>query len=107
MSEKLKTDLSKFKNTWFKMGANPFKLYSWYFVKETFVNSAFPISAIKIMFLRMFGAKIGKGVLIKPHVRIKFPWNLTIGNNVWVGENVWIENQAHVTIGNNVCISQG
>ncbi len=106
MNGKLKTDLSKFKNTWFKMGANPVKRYLWYFVKEAFVNSSFPISAVKIMFLRMFGAKIGKGVLIKPHVIIKFPWNLSIGDHVWIGENVWIENQAKVNIGNSVCLSQ-
>jgi putative colanic acid biosynthesis acetyltransferase WcaF len=107
MNEPLKTDLSKFKNTWFKMGANPIKLYLWYFAKEIFINSAFPLNGFRIAILRVFGAKIGKGVIIKPHVIIKFPWNLSVGDNVWLGEKVWIENQAYVTIGNNVCLSQG
>lgn len=106
MSAPVKTDLSKFKNTWFKVGANPIKLYLWYFAKEMFIHSAFPFNGFRRFILRAFGAKIGKGVVLKPHVIIKFPWNLTIGNNVWIGENVWIENQAQVTIEDNVCISQ-
>lgn len=107
MSEKLKTDLSRFNNSWFKKGANPFKLYLWYFVRETFFHSAFPISSVKVVLLKMFGARIGKNLVIKPHVIIKFPWKLKIGDNVWIGEKAWIENHALVTIGNNVCISQG
>ncbi|HWY10408.1 MAG TPA: WcaF family extracellular polysaccharide biosynthesis acetyltransferase [Bacteroidia bacterium] len=106
MSDKPKTDLSKFKNTWFKVGANPVKLYLWYCAKELFIHSAFPCNGFRRFILCLFGAKIGKGVILKPHVIIKFPWNLTIGNNVWIGENVWIENQAQVTIEDNCCISQ-
>ena len=55
----------------------------------------------------MFGAKIGKGVNIKPSVNIKYPWLLEVGDYVWIGEKVWIDNLAKVTIGNNVCLSQG
>lgn len=106
MSQQTKTDLSKFKNTWYKVGANPVKLYLWYFVKEMFIYSAFPFNSFRIFLLRLFGAKIGKGFVLKPHVIIKFPWHLTIGDNVWIGENVWIENQAKVIIEDNVCISQ-
>ncbi len=57
--------------------------------------------------MRLFGAKIGHGVIIKPCVNIKYPWFLQIGNNVWIGENAWIDNLTNVQIGNNVCISQG
>lgn len=57
--------------------------------------------------LRLFGARVGQGVLIKPSVRIKFPWKLTVGDYAWIGEDVWIDNLVMVSIGNNVCISQG
>ena len=50
---------------------------------------------------------MGEGVVIKPSVNIKFPWKLSIGDHSWIGENVWIDNLAKVSIGNNVCISQG
>lgn len=57
--------------------------------------------------LRLFGAKIGRGVNIKPSVHIKYPWKLVVGDNVWIGEKVWIDNLALVEIGSNVCLSQG
>jgi putative colanic acid biosynthesis acetyltransferase WcaF len=57
--------------------------------------------------LRLFGARIGSEVEIKPNVNIKYPWHLTIGNEVWIGENVWIDSLVPVVIGNNICISQG
>jgi|SRR3954462_5992449 putative colanic acid biosynthesis acetyltransferase WcaF len=102
-----KTDLSKFDNTWYDTGANAFKRAAWYIVNAIFLNSAFPISRVKIGLLKAFGSKIGKRVIIKPHVNIKYPWKLTIGNNVWIGEGVWIDNLANVIMKDNVCISQG
>ena len=62
---------------------------------------------LKIYLLKIFGAKIGKGVIIKPGVNIKYPWNLYIGDHVWIGENVWIDNLDDVIINNHVCVSQG
>jgi putative colanic acid biosynthesis acetyltransferase WcaF len=71
-------------------------------------NSAFPYpNKIKRLILRLFGAKIGSFVIIKPKISIKYPWLLSISDNVWIGENVWIDNLAQVTIESNVCISQG
>lgn len=55
----------------------------------------------------MFGAKLGRAVQIKPCVNIKYPWLLTIGDDVWIGEEVWIDNLVMVTIGSDVCLSQG
>jgi putative colanic acid biosynthesis acetyltransferase WcaF len=55
----------------------------------------------------MFGAKVGRGVVIKPGVRVKYPWRLTVGNNTWLGEDCWIDNIADVHIGSNACLSQG
>ena len=46
-------------------------------------------------------------MVIKPRVRIKYPWHLVLGDNVWIGEDVWIDNLVTVTVGSNVCISQG
>jgi len=56
--------------------------------------------------LGAFGATVGKGVQIKPGVRVKFPWRLEIGDHSWIGEDVWIDNLAPVTIASNCCISQ-
>ena len=64
-------------------------------------------SAVKAAILRGFGAKIGTGVVIKPRVSIKSPWHLSVGDNSWIGEGAWIDNPGPVTIGNDVCLSQG
>lgn len=65
------------------------------------------MNGLKVGILKLFGSKIGKGVIIKPGVNIKYPWLLTIGDYSWIGEDVWIDNLAQVTIGLNCCISQG
>jgi putative colanic acid biosynthesis acetyltransferase WcaF len=100
-------DLSKYNNSWYKPG-NSIKRMVWYFVNVIFFKSGwFPFYGLKVFLLKLFSAKVGKGVFIKPFVNIKYPWLLQIGNNVWIGENVWIDNLDKITIGNNVCISQG
>lgn len=70
-------------------------------------NSWLPGSFWRVTLLRIFGAQIGAGVLIKTGVRVKFPWKLRIGDNCWIGEDCWIDNLAEITLGSNVCLSQG
>lgn len=103
----MKTDLAKYNNSWYKPG-NPIKRAFWYFFNIVFLMNPWnPFNGSKKFVLRVFGAKIGKGVVIKPSVNIKYPWKLEIGDYVWIGEHVWIDNLAKVTIGSNACISQG
>jgi putative colanic acid biosynthesis acetyltransferase WcaF len=85
-----------------------FKRVAWHYLNAFFFKSGlFPIYWLKRFLLRLFGANIGKGVLIKPNVNIKYPWFLEIGDHTWIGENVWIDNLSWIKIGANVCISQG
>ena len=103
-----KTDLSVYNNSPYHPGGNALKRLLWYYVNAIFFRSGwFPVSTFKIFLLRLFGAYIGKGVVIKPRVHVKYPWHLYIGNNTWIGERVWIDNLVLVNIANNVCISQG
>ncbi|GAB6122580.1 WcaF family extracellular polysaccharide biosynthesis acetyltransferase [Dysgonomonas termitidis] len=104
----IKTDLSRYDNSWYETRGSSMKRIIWYFINVLFILNPFnPSSGIKVRLLRLFGAKIGKKVVIKPRVNIKYPWNLSIGDYSWIGENVWIDNLTQVTIGSNVCISQG
>jgi putative colanic acid biosynthesis acetyltransferase WcaF len=104
----MQSHLSTFNNHWYNPGKNPIIRLLWYFTNIIFFLSPFnPLSGLKVLLLRLFGAKIGKGVNIKPSVNIKYPWRLTIGDSSWIGENVWIDNLSDVVIGNNCCISQG
>ena len=79
----------------------------WYLLNSLFFKTSFYWPSIRISLLRLFGARIGKGVVIKPNVNIKYPWLLVVGDYVWIGEGVWIDNLVEVNIGSNVCISQG
>jgi putative colanic acid biosynthesis acetyltransferase WcaF len=91
-----------------KINASKLKQVVWYFVNILFLKNAVNISSgSKVFLLKMFGAIIGNGVVIKPAVNIKYPWKLKIGNNSWIGEEVWIDNLSNVVIGENVTLSQG
>ena len=103
----LKSDFSKFKNKDFYPGNLILRILWYLFSLFFFKSSWLPFSFFKVFILRIFGAKIGKSIVIKPSVNIKYPWKLSLGNHVWIGENVWIDNLDNVVIGNNVCISQG
>lgn len=103
----MKIDLSSFNNSWYQPG-NIFKRLLWYYFNLIFLKSSWNTSSsLKVFWLKAFGAKIGKGVIIKPNVNIKYPWKLIIGSHCWIGENVWIDNLDQVTLEDNVCISQG
>lgn len=92
----------------FDKGAGKMKMMLWYVVNALLVRASWnPLMGVKVALLRMFGAKIGKGLVIKNDVVIKSPWFLVIGDHCWLGENCWIDNLDRVTIGSNVCISQG
>ena len=81
---------------------------AWFVVEACIINNRLmPVSAVRAGLLRMFGAKIGKNCRFLHAMRVKSPWNLEVGDNSWFGEDVWIYNQATVSIGSNVCISQG
>lgn len=105
--EQKTTNLSQFNNHWFNRGASSVKIGIWFIVNAVFFVSYFPLSSIKVKLLRLFGAKVGRGVVIKPSVNIKYPWKLTIGDYVWIGEKVWIDNLDEVIVGNHACLSQG
>lgn len=104
----MKTDLSKYDNSWFDPGGSRVSRALWYITSAVFFQGhLFPFSGAKSLLLRLFGATVGTGVNIKPAVTIKYPWLLVVGNYCWIGEQVWIDNLAQVRIGDHVCISQG
>lgn len=99
--------MNSFNNSWYNPGSK-IKILLWIIVSSFFFRHSLAIySPLKCFLLRLFGAKVGRQVMIKPCVTIKYPWFLTIDDFAWIGENVWIDNLAQVNIGKNACISQG
>ena len=56
--------------------------------------------------LRLFGAKVGKGVILRPSVHTQFPWKVSIGDYSWIGDDVVLYSLGEIVIGNNVVVSQ-
>lgn len=104
---KNKVQLRKnFNKKGFDPGASIFKMALWYFASLFFIRSGIiPSSSIIVLILKLFGAKIGKDVRIKPGLYIHLPWRLQIGDHSWIAR-CRIENLADVSIGKNVCVSQ-
>lgn len=103
----MNVNLSTFRPSGFDRGAGSLKESVWLIVSLLlFRLCPVSLSSLKCVILRIFGAKIGRGVVIKPQVKITFPWKLEIGDFVWLGEQCWLMNLAPIIIGNNVCISQ-
>lgn len=56
--------------------------------------------------LRMFGAKVGIGSVIRPTATFTYPWKVSLGNHVWIGDDVVLYSLGQITIGNDTVISQ-
>lgn len=101
-------NLASYNNSSFNPGRGTIVRIAWYYVSLIFLESGwFPVSSLKCWLLRRFGATVGTGVVIKPHVRVKYPWQLVVGDHCWIGQEVWIDNLACVTLESDVCLSQG
>jgi putative colanic acid biosynthesis acetyltransferase WcaF len=108
MDQAQTVDLSRFKNPDYDPGRPWLIRMVWFLVGLPLLRSAVvPSSGFRRWLLRLFGADIGKGAVIKPGFRVKYPWLLTAGDHCWFGEDAWIDNLAMITIGDHVCISQG
>ena len=56
--------------------------------------------------LRLFGARIGQGVLVRASARVTYPWKLAIGDHAWVGDDVVLYSLGEIAIGPNAVVSQ-
>jgi putative colanic acid biosynthesis acetyltransferase WcaF len=56
--------------------------------------------------LRLFGARIGRGVLIRPSAEITYPWKVSIGDHSWIGDGAILYSLSDITIGSDTVISQ-
>ncbi len=103
-----RVNLAEYDNAWYDPGRGKLIRLLWLVINGCVMQAAWlPLSGLRVVLLRMFGAKIGRGVVIKPAVNIKYPWRLDVGDHTWIGEAAWIDNLAQVAIAGHCCISQG
>jgi len=66
-----------------------------------------PLHELRSIALRLFGARIGRGVHVYPKAIIWAPWNLILGDEVGIANGVILYNQGLIKIGTRSVISQG
>jgi len=71
-----------------------------------FRPSPIPLHGWRSFLLRIFGAKVGKGVHVYPKVTIWAPWNLELADQCGVANEAILYSQGKIKIGFRTTISQ-
>lgn len=109
VEEELKyQDLKKFRVPEGFRGKSKTIVQLWWIVEKTFfAMSPQFFYGWRRFLLRLFGAKIGKKVLIRSSAKFTYPWKVKIGDYTWIGEETTLYSLDNITIGSNVAIAHG
>ncbi|WP_018609044.1 putative colanic acid biosynthesis acetyltransferase [Uliginosibacterium gangwonense] len=79
----------------------------WWIVQATFFRCSPQFAyRFRAWLLRLFGARVGRGTVIRPTVRITYPWKVSIGDHVWIGDDAELYSLGEIEIGAHVVVSQ-
>lgn len=107
LSERSLVDLSTYNTSQFDRGKPGWYVMLWWLVQAiSFPLSLHNFNSFRCFLLRLFGAKIGKGVVIRPSSRFLFPWKVEIGDHSWIGDEVVFYSLDRITVGSHSVISQ-
>lgn len=100
-------DLRQYDQSWFDRGRSGWVVLLWWLVQAI----AFPLTphsahAPRRFLLKLFGARIGQGVVIRPTARFTYPWKVAIGDYSWIGDDVVFYSLDQIQIGQHCIISQ-
>lgn len=100
-------DLSAFKLPKGFRGRPAWFVQLWWIVQALFFHTSPQVCyGWRRFLLRLFGARIGKGVIIRPSVTVTYPWKLTIGDWSWIGDQVTLYTLGEIIIEDNAVVSQ-
>jgi putative colanic acid biosynthesis acetyltransferase WcaF len=101
-------DLRRFRLPERFRGRSAAQVQLWWLVESTlFRRSPQIFYGWRRFLLRLFGARIGRGVLIRPSVEITYPWKVSIGDYSWIGDHAVLYSLAEIHIGGHSVVSQG
>lgn len=100
-------DLRKYDQSGFDRGKPGWFILLWWLVQAiAFPLTPHPFNNIRCGILRLFGAQIGRGVIIRPTARFTYPWKVAIGDYSWIGDDVVLYSLDRIEIGEHCVISQ-
>ncbi len=99
--------LDQWDESGFDYGKSKLFVSLWFLCQETFFRfSPIPFYGFRRWLLRLFGCKIGQGVVIRPRTRLHYPWRIEIGDWTSIGDDAWLYSIAPIKIGSHSVISQ-
>lgn len=87
-------------------GGNAIKVQLWWAVQATIFAWSPQVLYRWRAFITFIRSKNRKNVVIRPSVKITYPWKLTLGDYAWVGDDVNLYTLGEITIGAHSVISQ-
>lgn len=100
-------DLSHFRLPKGFRGRRAMYVQLWWFVQAFFFQCSPQFAyGFRATLLRWFGAHVGRHTVIRPSVRITYPWKVWIGDYVWIGDDVELYSLGEIVIGDHAVVSQ-
>jgi putative colanic acid biosynthesis acetyltransferase WcaF len=100
-------NLSSFKLPNGFRGRSAVMVQMWWLVQATlFAFSPQFMYGWRRWLLRLFGARVGQGVLVRPSAKVTYPWKVSIGDFSWIGDDVVLYSLGEIEIGDNAVVSQ-
>lgn len=104
---KIYQDISSFKLPPGFRGRSAFIVQLWWIVQGTlFASSPQFMYGWRNWLLRLFGAKVGAKVIVRPSVKVTYPWKVSIGDYAMIGDDVVLYSLGEIEIGHNSVVSQ-
>lgn len=100
-------DLRQYDQSRYDRGRPGWFVLLWWLVQAI----AFPLSphtfnSWRVWLLRLFGAKVGAGAIIRPTARFTYPWKVEIGDYSWIGDDVVFYSLDRICLGSHCVVSQ-
>lgn len=88
-------------------GRSALQVQLWWLVQATLFRGSPQFAyGFRAWLLRLFGARVGVKTVIRPSVRVTYPWKLTIGDYAWVGDQAELYSLGEIEIGAHAVVSQ-
>jgi putative colanic acid biosynthesis acetyltransferase WcaF len=100
-------DLARFRVPEGFRGRSALTVQLWWLVQATLFRLSPQVAyGWRRWLLRLFGARVGRGVLVRPSVRTTYPWKVVLGERAWIGDDVVLYSLERISVGHDAVVSQ-